>query len=347
MSTARKVLFVAGAGRSGTSTLAGLLSRLGLHVPQPEVVADESNPKGFAEPQWVVDFHNRVLLEIEVQVSDSRPQAWHSAAERSADEATLEEVRSWLDPHFAAAPELIIKDPRVSWLLPLWREVSQRNGAVPVFATMLRPPAEVVGSKQKYYANTLGPAHLTASWVNMLLHTELLTRDAPRAFVRYADLLADARGTVGRVGADLDLAAVRDATEDDWAGLEGFIDPTLRRVGLDWKDLELPPRLEEIARAAWQQLNLLAEGEDSDYVRGELDGIREAYRVLYSESEAIAKSSAVAATRHLRRAHREQLAALQRPLTTKQRLADLIPHEARARIPAPLRAGLRRVLRHR
>ena len=33
----RKVLFVAGAGRSGTSTLAGIVSRLGMHVPLPEV----------------------------------------------------------------------------------------------------------------------------------------------------------------------------------------------------------------------------------------------------------------------------------------------------------------------
>jgi hypothetical protein len=37
---ARKVLFVAGAGRSGTSTMAGLMQIMGLHVPQPEVVAD-------------------------------------------------------------------------------------------------------------------------------------------------------------------------------------------------------------------------------------------------------------------------------------------------------------------
>ena len=47
----RKVLFVAGAGRSGTSTLSGLMQLMGLHVPQPEVVPDESNPKGFGEPR--------------------------------------------------------------------------------------------------------------------------------------------------------------------------------------------------------------------------------------------------------------------------------------------------------
>ena len=60
----RKVLFVAGAGRSGTSTMAGLMRIMGLHVPQPEVVADETNPKGFGEPRWVVDHHQLQIVVI-------------------------------------------------------------------------------------------------------------------------------------------------------------------------------------------------------------------------------------------------------------------------------------------
>ena len=72
----RKVLFVAGAGRSGTSTLAGIVSKLGMHVPLPEVPPDDSNPRGFSEPQWVVDVHDEWLREALVQVSDSRPNAW-------------------------------------------------------------------------------------------------------------------------------------------------------------------------------------------------------------------------------------------------------------------------------
>ena len=75
MSYDRKVLFVAGAGRSGTSTMAGLMKIMGLHVPQPEVEPDETNPKGFAEPAWAVEHHSRLLREAVVQVSDSRPDA--------------------------------------------------------------------------------------------------------------------------------------------------------------------------------------------------------------------------------------------------------------------------------
>ena len=42
----RKVLFVAGAGRSGTSTMAGIASKLGMHVPLPEVPADSGLKRG-------------------------------------------------------------------------------------------------------------------------------------------------------------------------------------------------------------------------------------------------------------------------------------------------------------
>ena len=75
----RRVVFVVGSGRSGTSTMAGALQALGMHVPPPEVKPDETNPKGFAESQWVVDVHSRLLKRSNVAVSDARPTAWFEA----------------------------------------------------------------------------------------------------------------------------------------------------------------------------------------------------------------------------------------------------------------------------
>ena len=84
---ARKVLLVAGAGRSGTSTLAGIVSRLGMHVPLPEVPPDDSNPRGFSEPQWVVDVHDEWLAESLVQVSDALPIVWFDTGRISCSES--------------------------------------------------------------------------------------------------------------------------------------------------------------------------------------------------------------------------------------------------------------------
>jgi hypothetical protein len=347
---ARKVLFVCGAGRSGTSTLAGITSRLGMHVPLPEVPADNSNPRGFSEPQWAVDVHDEWLAETLVQVSDSRPSAWLDTGRVCSREPARIRVTEWLEPHFDVHPELVIKDPRISWFLSLWRVAAIRTGATPVFATMLRPPAEVVGSKQKYYANKLGSAHLAASWVNMLLHTERATRGGQgtdgqahggRVFVRYEDLLSDWVKTTMAMGQALDLQTIIHMNSDLIREVHRFIDPTLRRVNLSLDDLGLPKRLHELTAETWEELNKLAdEGGDTPAAHETFDQLRTAYVDLYEEAEAISRSTALHARLQGRRQAREE-----RPAVPPHRsLADRVPHDVRAAIPPSVRRGVRKAL---
>ncbi|GAA1135020.1 sulfotransferase family protein [Nocardioides aquiterrae] len=338
----RKVLFVAGAGRSGTSTMAGLMQIMGLHVPQPEVAADETNPKGFGEPAWVVENHDRLLKEALVQVSDARPDAWFETGRISAREQERIRAAEWLEGHFAVNRELVVKDPRLSWFLSLWRVAAIRTGATPVFATMLRPPAEVVGSKQTYYKNRLGSAHLAASWLNMLLHTERATResvaDGGRVFVRYADLLDDWTKVVMRVGEQLQLEHVMHARSEAIRDGHRFVDPSLRRMTQTLDDLGLPPRLHELTAQTWEELNKLAEpGGDTPQVHAALDQLREGYVDLYEEAEAISRSSVVAAEQRTRKQLKGKPAPAPAPSG-----ADKIPHGVRAAVPAPVRRGLRK-----
>ncbi len=348
----RKVLFVAGAGRSGTSTLAGLMQILGLHVPQPEVAADETNPKGFGEPRWVVDHHDRLLKEAVVQVSDARPEAWFEAGRIAIREPERIATADWLATHFGVNPELVVKDPRLSWFLSLWRVAALRCGATPVFATMLRPPAEVVGSKQKYYANRLGSAHLTASWLNMLLHTERATResvaDGGRVFVRYADLLDDWTRVTMDAGERLQLQHVTHARSEQIRDGHRFVDPSLRRMGQSLDDLDLPPRLHELTAATWEELNKLADADgDTPAAHQALDQLREAYVDLYAESEAISRSSVVAAEQQAKRAvkgARPGAPAGGNDPAPATRAADRVPHGLRAIVPPRVRRGLRRAV---
>jgi len=338
----RTVLFVAGAGRSGTSTMAGLLRLLGLHVPQPEVVPDESNPKGFGEPQWVVDFHDRLLAEANVTVSDSRPSAWFETGRVATREPERILAAEWLEGHFADHDELIVKDPRLSWFLGLWRIAAIRSGATPVFATMLRSPAEVVGSKQKYYSTRFGEVSRTAAWVNMMLHTERATRDSDRAFVRYHDLLADWTVPLFSIGEQFGLTSVQTASAIDIRKVHQFIDPTLRRVANTWDDLSVPPRLREIAEESWHELDSLADpGGETPEVLARLDELRAAYADLYEESEALAQSSIIASKRKGARSPAPAATPVPPP---PPGLADRIPHSVRRVVPAGLRRGLRKAL---
>ncbi|WP_148613586.1 sulfotransferase family protein [Nocardioides rubriscoriae] len=353
----RTVLFVAGAGRSGTSTMAGLAKILGLHVPQPEVAADATNPKGFGEPQWVVDHHDRLLREAVVQVSDSRPHAWFDTGRISTREPERIATAAWLEEHFAVNPELVVKDPRLSWFLGLWRVAAIRTGARPVFVTMLRPPAEVVGSKQTYYANKLGSAHLAASWLNMLLHTERGTRDTVgegvgengRVFVRYADLLDDWTRVTMDVGERLQLQSVLHANSEQIRDGHRFVDPSLRRMTQTLDDLGLPPRLHELVAETWSELNGLADpGGDTAAAHATLDQLREAYTDLYAEAEAISRSSVVHAEHVLRSRQARPATSVVEPGSVVEpvetpRGADRLPHGLRAAVPPSVRRGLRKM----
>lgn len=343
----RKVLFVAGAGRSGTSTLSGLMQLMGLHVPLPEVAPDETNPKGFGEPAWVVEHHDRLLKEAVVQVSDARPSAWFETGRIATREPERIKTATWLDSHFEVNRELVVKDPRLSWFLGLWRVAAIRCEATPVFATMLRPPSEVVGSKQKYYQNRLGSAHLAASWLNMLLHTERATResvaDGGRVFVRYSDLLDDWTKVVMGVGETLQLNHVLHAKSEQIRDGHRFVDPGLRRVTQSLDDLELPPRLHELVDETWAELNKLADpGGDTHAAHETLDQLREAYVDLYAEAEAISRSSVVAAEQQTKK-HTKPKQPLGEVSPGVGSFTDKIPHDLRAKIPPGLRRGLRKV----
>lgn len=295
--SSRRVVLVVGSGRSGTSALAGGLQALGMHVPPPEVPADEAGLRGSAESQWVVDLHTELLERANVGVTDARPSAWFETGKWAANGILRTRVVDWLGPQFAPLPdeedepELVLKDPRMAWFLGLWKAAALRVDATPAYLTTLRHVTEVVGTRDR-------PAARTAAWVNMMLHTERGTRGSLRAFVRYDDLLADWTIPLFRVGTDLGLRAVTEASANSMRKVHQFVDPDLHRGRHTWADVSVPPRLQEIAEESWQVLSALAEPDGETAARhATLDELRDAYVELYDEAEGIAASTADAARR--------------------------------------------------
>jgi hypothetical protein len=315
----KQLVLVVGVGRSGTSLLSGILGQLGFAIPQPEVQADETNPRGFGEPRWVVDFHSRVLKEQRVTLNDSRPAAWEQMA--LAAPKVHDELREWLRGELDKADEIVVKDPRTVWFLDLWRGCADELGARTSFVTMLRHPAEIVASAKKSYGPGLTEAGRAAAWINMTLQTEHSTRDAQRAFVSYYGLMADWVPEIRRLGTALDVPRL--ATTDRTPEVDAFVDPTLHRNRTTWEDLDVPARVRDLAEQAWAHVQAQDEAA--------LDADRAAYAQLYGEAEAIAQCSIMAA-RPIRRAP----AAPKPPPTLRVRIAR--------RIPAPYRRRLRQLV---
>ena len=339
----RKLVLVAGTGRSGTSTLVGVLQRHGLHVPQPEVPPDDTNPRGFGEPQWVVDLHGRLLRQAKVQVADSRPAAWEMAGAVARDDAVRDKVRGWLEEQFGVADRLVVKDPRSLWFLPLWTDVTRELGAEPSFVTMLRPPPETVGSRRTYYNRGLEDPHGIASWVNLMTGTEHATRGHRRSFVRYHDLLDDWSPVTRELWRRNGLGDGAPSPSEDPAE---FIDPGLRRMRQTWDDLELPERLKGLATVASDSLDALASGageEDVD-LHARLDEARASYAAYYAEAESVAHSSVIAARQSARMGPPPKAttgaAAGTKPWPKRRgvvaTVAGKVPHSVRRRLPARL-----------
>jgi hypothetical protein len=244
----KHLVLVVGVGRSGTSLLTGILGQVGFHVPQPEVKADDTNPRGFSEPRWVVDFHKRLLQARRVTVNDARPQAFEKTNDAAGDDAVYMELRDWLAGQMQHADSVVVKDPRTGWFLPLWTRASSDLGAEAGFVTMLRHPAEILASAAKSYGDWQKPASRAAAWINVTLETERATRGSRRAFVRYEDLMDDWPRELGRMGELLEIPSL--GGDDLWARyahVDDFVDPTLHRNRIRWDELDVPARVRDMA----------------------------------------------------------------------------------------------------
>jgi hypothetical protein len=284
MTAPARVVYVTGSGRSGTSTLAGVLRQFGLHVPGPEVAPDASNPRGFSEPQWVVDFHDGILRSAGVQTSDPRPIAWHLVDRASIEGDARGQIRTWLAAQVRQHGDLVIKDPRMLWFFELWQEAAVSAGAAASCITMLRSPTEVAGSKAAYDKGR-GLVDRVSGWINLMLGTELATRAMPRAFVRFGDLVHDWDEPVFGAAAALDLPMV---DPDDTAAVnrvDAFIDPALRRVGATWQDVPVPASLRALADDTWAALDALPEHDDAG-TRAEFDRLRALYPYVHRKITA-------------------------------------------------------------
>ncbi len=335
------LVLVSGSGRSGTSSLAGTLKRLGLHVPQPEVEASETNPRGFYEPQWVIDFHKRHLKELALFNIDSRPGAVDLVAAYLASGEPQAELREWLAGQLTAPErgddQIVVKDPHAFWFAAAWESVSEELDVDLRWLTALRHPAEVVGSRDiAYLSSQSEELRLTketsnvAGWVHAALLTERVGRGRKRSFVRYADLLADWRTALAPVQEQLELAFDTDLAASAHHPVDDFIEPSMRKSQLTWDDVATPDWLKEMAEEVWQLLGVLTTAPHDEATQDRLDQIHADYTARYADAVALtfdhARAAATLAGREARDAQRGTVQQLRRDLEQARRTGG--PSEA-------------------
>ena len=116
------LVVVLGMHRSGTSSAAGALVRLGAAAPQHLIAPNADNERGFWESPVIVDLNDAVLAASGSDWKDWRRfnfakihKVEAGALRARAQEALAEEFG---DVGFA-----VVKDPRMCRLMPFWRPV--------------------------------------------------------------------------------------------------------------------------------------------------------------------------------------------------------------------------------
>jgi hypothetical protein len=331
----RQMLVVAGSGRSGTSLFTGLTGRLGVYIPKPEVSANRSNPRGFGEPRWLVDYHNDLLSSVDVVVEDGRPEAWELTSRTAGKPRVLDGLVEWLAEQFAQNDRIVVKDPRLAWFFELHRAAAAELGAEIHVATMLRHPAEVMRSREIAYGTKTNNTTRTIGWLTMMLGIESRTRDLPRATIRYDDLLVDWESALTQADETLGMGLFARASPQQLADAGGLVDPSLHRSKTDWDELELPARVLDLATRSYDALGALVgvPAPEQGDTRAELDALQAELTAYYDESFDVARTRTGAfarrekrkAVRRVREELRETeppdgpLSALRRTVTDKLR----------------------------
>ena len=263
-------VLVLGMHRSGTSSVAGTLVRLGGTAPQNLMPPSESNERGHWESTVLADLNDEILAAGGSDWQDWRPYDVARIDPASANDLHAR-AKSALASEFGDTGLPIVKDPRMCRLMRFWAPVFEEAKWSVRALLPLRSPLEVVWSLKR--RNEIGPANGCLMWLRHVLDAEAETRGMARAFFVWRDFLADKSGTLARVGRQLDLKWPNQ-NESVYADIDDFVSADLRHQKASEAEMHAHPAINELVKEAYSAVIKLAEDPSNDDVQRKLDEVR-------------------------------------------------------------------------
>jgi hypothetical protein len=218
--------------RSGTSALAGAVEAMGFDVgPDDDVMpADDGNPEGYFELLSIVRANDDVLARFGGRW-DSPPVLESGWTNDDVAVEFVEAARALIGELFEG-DHYLLKDPRISLLLPLWRRITNDDNCAVV---VVRDPLEVAASLTR--RNGLPTLTGLALWA---AYNRAMLRDLKgmRVYVcSYADLTENPVEVLTDIAASL-RAWGQLSDDQDLTKAFATIRPDLRRNTVVNADLE-------------------------------------------------------------------------------------------------------------
>jgi hypothetical protein len=260
----RTAYLVVGMHRSGTSAVTQFLALAGADLPANVMPGDEHNARGYFEPWKIARFNDERLRAAGSAWDD--PFAYPFTALAADDEARWRDrAAAIFIEEYGRARWPLMKDPRATVLLPMWRAALDALGVAARCVIPVRHPRAVAGSLRRRDGFTAEKSVLV--WSAYMLAAEAYTRGLPRAFVGYDALLADWRAEAKRIEAAHGAPLPR-LTPAAGRKIDQFLSPDLRHNAGD-ADLGRLGWAGAIAAAVFGWFAARAAGEAPDM--GELD----------------------------------------------------------------------------
>ena len=231
--TGKNALVVLGMHRSGTSALTRVLNLCGAFLPPKLLLPPFAafNMKGLWEPADVVELSEQLLRRLGGawdRVNFVLPADGPLVTEFVCD------ARERFASAYGDAETIVLKDPRICILAPLWHRALVAAGYRPFYVVPVRNPLEVARSLRARGDMSVGKG-LALYLAYMKRIADFADAHDDSVYVRFDELLADWHELVRRIarrfGIDLDARA----REDE---VDAFLEPALRHQVSDQAELD-------------------------------------------------------------------------------------------------------------
>jgi|694.fasta_scaffold11712_6 hypothetical protein len=284
-SAPRKALIVLGMHRSGTSVLSALLVRAGFDAPRDLMPATLDNPQGYWESRRIAKINNRLLAAAHTHWNDDSQisEQWLTSQERDSDVRAIQDV---VDKEFGPSERLLIKDPRLCRLLPLWVKALSADDIAIQCILILRHPNAVASSLAARASNKeFAPAAICSYsraillWLRYTLDAEMRSRDSERTIIVYDHLLSDWKSCLEPLFEGHWLESFNEDTESE---MSNIIQPGYRHHAYNSSQGIHPKEVDQLLDDVMQWL--AKPGHDNyhrlDFLRSRLDYFTEHYKDL-------------------------------------------------------------------
>lgn len=194
-------ILVLGMHRSGTSALTGVLQYLNIDLGSKLSGSAEDNKKGFFENLYFVQFNEKILKKL----GGSWDDIFFNFELKKCllEEDDKNELKSILLKEFSQSQLFAIKDPRICYLFPLYKEVLESLNIDIKILLPYRNPLEVAKSLEK--RNGFQYEKSIMLWLNYFLNAEKYSRDFERYFLKFDDLINNTDSVIENMNIKLKL----------------------------------------------------------------------------------------------------------------------------------------------